>query len=72
MLVLSRKHDESIQIGLAGEGVHTDTPITIKVLEFRGDKVRIGIEAERGVVIHRQEIALAIESEREALTQPAA
>jgi carbon storage regulator len=47
MLVLSRKKNESIVI---------DDRVVITVVEIRGDKVRLGIEAPREVAIHRQEI----------------
>lgn len=47
MLVLSRKHDEKIVIG---------ENIVITVVEIRGDKVRLGIEAPVTVPVHRQEI----------------
>lgn len=51
MLVLSRHKDESIVIG-------DDTVIT--VVDIRGDKVRLGIEAPRDVPIHREEVYLAL------------
>jgi carbon storage regulator len=51
MLVLTRKPGEQIMIG---EG------IVITVLEGRGDGVRIGIEAPRGVPIQRREVIEAI------------
>ena len=47
MLVLSRKHDEKIVIG---------ENIVITVVEIRGDKVRLGIEAPVTVPVHRQEV----------------
>jgi len=47
MLVLSRKADESIQI---------DGNIEIKILEIRGNRVRLGITAPSHVAIHRTEI----------------
>ena len=56
MLVLSRKRNESIVI---------DGSIVITVVEIRGDKVRLGIEAPREVPIHRQEIFAAIAAEAE-------
>ena len=47
MLVLSRQSDETIVIG---------DNIRVTIVEVRGDKVRIGIEAPRDVSVHRQEI----------------
>ena len=54
MLVLSRKKDEKIVIG---------DSITVMVIEIRGDKVRLGIEAPREVSVHRQEVYEAIQRE---------
>lgn len=51
MLVLSRKKDESILV---------DDKIKITVLDIRGDKVRIGIEAPREMAVHREEVFAAI------------
>lgn len=56
MLVLSRKRNESIVIG---------DDIKITVIEIRGDKVRLGIEAPREVTVHRQEVYEAIQREQE-------
>ena len=47
MLVLSRKKDECIVI---------NNDIKIVVVEIRGDKVRLGIEAPKEVPVHRQEV----------------
>jgi len=55
MLVLSRQKDESIMIG-------DDVEITI--VDVRGDKVRLGINAPRSVAVHRKEIYLAIQKEK--------
>ena len=52
MLVLSRKKYESIIIG---------DNITITVVEIRGDKVRLGIQAPKEVPIWRSEIHQAIQ-----------
>ena len=52
MLVLSRKRDERIIIG---------GNIVITVVEVRGDKVRLGIEAPVDVPVHRQEVFEAIQ-----------
>jgi carbon storage regulator len=57
MLVLSRKKNESIVI---------DDNIVITVVEIRGDKVRLGIQAPREVPVHRSEIHAAIQSEQQA------
>ena len=51
MLVLSRKKNESIVI-------NNDTVIT--VIEIRGDKVRLGVEAPKEVPVHRKEVYDAI------------
>ncbi|MBM4074645.1 MAG: carbon storage regulator CsrA [Planctomycetes bacterium] len=56
MLVLSRKKNESIVIG---------ETIVVTVVEIRGDKVRLGIEAPRDVSVHRKEIADAIAADAE-------
>jgi carbon storage regulator len=52
MLVLSRKKNESIVI---------NNDITIVVVEIRGDKVRLGVEAPREVPVHRREVYDAIQ-----------
>ena len=58
MLVLSRKENETIQIG---------DDIEIRILEVKGDTVRIGIEAPKSVDILRGELVLSIsESNTEA------
>ncbi len=54
MLVLSRMRDEVIRIG---------DELTITVIDIRGDKVRLGIEAPRDVPVHRQEVYEAIQRE---------
>ena len=51
MLVLSRHRDESIQIG---------DDIIVTIVDIRGDKVRIGIEAPANVPVHRREVYEAI------------
>jgi len=47
MLILTRRSGESIKIG---------DDITISVIDVRGHQVRLGIEAPRDVVVHREEI----------------
>jgi len=55
MLILSRKKSEELVIG---------DEITIKVMDIRGDNVRIGIEAPKAVSVHRLEVYEAIQREK--------
>ena len=63
MLVLSRKKNESIVI---------NNDITIVVVEIRGDKVRLGIEAPKEVPVHRREVYEAIKRSELAQDQESA
>lgn len=56
MLILSRQKGEAIRIG--------DTVVT--VASIHKTKVRLGIEAPKGVAVHRQEVAEAIERNEKA------
>lgn len=58
MLVLSRKRNEQIYID--------GDRIKVMVMEIRGDKVRLGIEAPQDVTVHRKEIWVAIREETPA------
>jgi carbon storage regulator len=63
MLVLSRKRDESIVI---------DGNIVITIVDIRGDKVRLGIEAPSTVPVHRKEVYDAVQRENaQASAEPA-
>lgn len=57
MLVLSRKKDESIII---------NDHIRVTVVEIRGDKVRLGIDAPKDVTVHRKEVYEAIQNQLKA------
>lgn len=59
MLVLSRKKNEGITIVVPPSD--KEQVIKLAVVEIRGDKVRIGTEAEKCVVVHRDEVFHAIE-----------
>jgi carbon storage regulator len=60
MLVLSRQRDESIIIG---------DDVVVTVVDVRGDKVRLGIEAPREVPVHRREVYEAIQRENQQAAQ---
>jgi carbon storage regulator len=55
MLVLSRYRDESIHIG---------DNVVVTIVDIRGDRVRLGIQAPSDVAVHRQEIYDAIVREK--------
>lgn len=55
VLVLSRKKNESIVI---------NNDIVITIVEIRGDKVRLGIVADKDTPVHRQEVYEAIHGHR--------
>jgi carbon storage regulator len=54
MLVLTRKSDESINLG---------DDITITVVEIKGNSVRLGIKAPEKLKIYRKELYERIKSE---------
>lgn len=54
MLVLSRQRDESIIIG---------DNIVVTIVDIRGDKVRLGIQAPSEIPVHRREVFEAIQRE---------
>jgi len=62
MLVLTRKKNESIVI---------NDNIKVTVVEIRGDKVRLGIEAPREIDVHRQEVYEQIHGKRDEESQEA-
>ena len=60
MLVLSRQRDESIIIG---------DDIVVTIVDIRGDKVRLGINAPSEIPVHRREIHEAIQRENRRASQ---
>ena len=60
MLVLSRQRDETIMIG---------DDIEVTLVDIRGDKVRLGINAPTKVAVHRKEVYQAIKLENERASQ---
>lgn len=61
MLVLSRQRDQSIMIG---------DEIEITIVDVRGDKVRVGINAPKHISVHRKEVYEAIRRESESGQKP--
>ena len=55
MLVLSRKEDQCIRI---------NDNIVIRIVQIRGDRVRIGVDAPRDVAVHREEILQTLLQEK--------
>ena len=60
MLVLSRHRDESIIIG---------DDIVVTIVDIRGDKVRLGIDAPTDISVHRREVYEAIQRENQKASQ---
>jgi len=60
MLVLSRQRDETIMIG---------DDVEITVVDIRGDKVRLGINAPTRIAVHRKEVYEAIRAENQRAAQ---
>jgi carbon storage regulator len=61
MLVLTRKSNQSIMIG---------DNIEVSVLAIMGEKVRIGIQADRTVPVFRKEVYLEIQAEQQEAGSP--
>lgn len=57
MLVLTRQRDESIMIG---------NDVVLRIVDIRGDKVRVGIQAPAEVPVHREEVFHAIRVEEQS------
>lgn len=64
MLVLSRQDGESIVLDLSRYGAGI---VTVKVVEKRGNNVRIGITAPLEIPVHREEVYEAIQRENQRM-----
>ena len=62
MLILSRRIGETIVIN--------NQEINIRVIEIRGNQVRLGIQASRDIPVHREEIYEKIQAEKELSEKP--
>ena len=61
MLVLSRYKDQSIYIG---------DDIVVTIVDVRGDRIRLGVEAPSDVPVHRQEIYEEIKRKKDPVEVP--
>ena len=68
MLILSRKHNESLVIEVEGQ----DEPIEIIVTELGANQVRLGINARQGCKIWRKELYQTVQYNKQAATEPVA
>lgn len=62
MLVLSRRKGEAVMIG---------HDVTVRIIDVRGDQVRIGIDAPRSVSVHREEVYRQVVEENIAAARSA-
>lgn len=60
MLILSRKTGEKLMIG-------DDVELTI--LGIKGNQVRVGVSAPKDVPVHREEVYLRIQSEKQEMVK---
>jgi carbon storage regulator len=60
MLILSRKAGEKLMIG---------DNVELTILGIKGNQVRVGVSAPKDVPVHREEVYLRIQSEKQDLTK---
>ena len=56
MLVLSRHKGETIMIG---------DDIEVSIVDIRGNKIRLGVDAPKEIPVHRREVFDAIEKQQD-------
>lgn len=60
MLILTRRISEAILIG---------DEVTIRVLDIKGNQVRLGIEADKSIPVHREEVYARL-AEKNSVQEP--
>lgn len=60
MLILTRRIDEKLLVG---------DDVTITVLGVKGNQVRIGVDAPEDTPVHREEIYMRIQQDKQTLTE---
>lgn len=67
MLVLARKHRESVVVG---EASGSEQLLKVTVLEIRSGSVKLGFEADASVPVHRAEIWERVRAEKQRIDPP--
>lgn len=56
MLILTRRIGENLRIG---------TDVSVTILGVKGNQVRVGVDAPKSLPVHREEVYVRIQKERE-------
>jgi carbon storage regulator len=67
VLILTRGRNEQLVISVPGY-----EPIVVCVVDIRGDKVRLGVDANKEIPVHRLEVFRAIHNQTHPAPYPKA